>query len=196
MADWLARNWKRIALGVITLIIIPVVLSATGLMDMRLPFARSHTGQLGSSTDTKAPESTAPGMSRASSPSRVALSSGPVRVVWSGYGDMIEATWQPMHLPGLTWYSVDVYGLTPVDVWYNVGYRIGDELRTSATTDPIAAVNEKIADDNGSGRVDVGETWKVCVTGMRTVPAGAYVSKYVIVGSKRCSDFFVIPAPR
>lgn len=197
MADWWARNWKKVATGAFTAVAVPFFMSVTGVMDLRLGSVHSRPEATSSGTGSQPRNSANSAAPHTASPSSVVLAgASPVRIVWTGHGDLIDAAWQPMHLPALTWYSVDVYGFTPVEnVWYNVGYRDGEQLRTSASTDPIAASNEKFADAGLSTRVDHTETWRVCVTGMRTVPGGGEVAKYAIVGSKRCSDYFVIPSP-
>jgi len=117
----------------------------------------------------------------------------PVRVLWTGSGDAIEAVWSAEEYPELHSYSVDVYGLAPLETWYNVGYRFGQELRTTATTNPLSETNEKFADEGSAQRVDFQQTWRVCVTAMREVPGGASVEPYIIEGSRRCSDIFTIP---
>lgn len=131
--------------------------------------------------------------SSSASPGKMLSPDSPVKVRWFGQGDTIEVSWDVMDYPDLEHYSVDVYGLTPVQIDYNVGYRRGDELRTSDTANPIAEANEWLKQDGRSEQVTNDETWRVCVIGMKDTPGGVDISPYIIKGSKRCSDPFTIP---
>jgi len=62
-------------------------------------------------------------------PTRIALSDkSPVRVWWLGQGDTIQIQWDPADSDEVHSYSVDIYGMAPIRNYYNLGYRIGEEL--------------------------------------------------------------------
>ena len=82
--------------------------------------------------------------------------------------------------------------MAPIRNYYNLGYRIGEELRTSDTANPVAEMNEKLSDFGDSETVDYEETWRVCVTAHRYTP-DPDVGPKIIQGTERCSDPFVIP---
>lgn len=82
--------------------------------------------------------------------------------------------------------------MDPIRNYYNLGYRIGEELRTSDTANPVAEMNEKLSDSGDSETVDYEETWRVCVTAYRYTP-DPDVGPKIIQGTERCSDPFVIP---
>ena len=126
-------------------------------------------------------------------PTRIALSDkSPVRVWWLGQGDTIQIQWDPADSDEVHSYSVDIYGMAPIRNYYNLGYRIGEELRTSDTANPVAEMNEKLSDFGDSETVDYEETWRVCVTAYRYTP-DPDVGPKIIQGTERCSDPFVIP---
>lgn len=119
----------------------------------------------------------------------------PVRVRWTGRGDTIEISWAASdfnNLDGLYNYSVTVYGLAPVARKYNVGYRPGNELKTTATANFIADTNEYFRAQSQPTRVDKNETWRVCVISERELPPGTNTPR-PIAGSERCSDPFNMP---
>lgn len=157
---------RAIAYGALTLILIPVLLSATGVLDLRIPLPWLHRE------------------SAAGSSGRVLTPESPVKVSWTGTADAVEITWHEIDDPELHSYSVDVYALAPVESWYNVGYRVGEELRTSATTNPIAELNEYLHESGKSERVDNDQVWRICVTGMRETPGGVDITPYIIDGNK------------
>ncbi len=124
---------------------------------------------------------------------RIALSDkSPVRVWWLGQGDTIQIQWDPADSDEVHSYSVDIYGMAPIRNYYNLGYRIGEELRTSDTANPVAEMNEKLSNSGDSETVDYEETWRVCVTAYRYTP-DPDVGPKIIQGTERCSDPFVIP---
>jgi hypothetical protein len=126
-------------------------------------------------------------------PTRIALSDkSPVRVWWLGQGDTIQIQWDPADSDEVHSYSVDIYGMAPIRNYYNLGYRIGEELRTRDTANPVAEMNEKLSDFGDSETVDYEETWRVCVTAHRYTP-DPDVGPKIIQGTERCSDPFVIP---
>lgn len=177
---WWERHWKKILAGIITAIVIPFVMSWTGLMDLRLGGGNPNPPA------TQAPPDTA------TSPRTLAADS-PVTVVWTGAGDTIEVSWQAIDDPELHHYWAQVYGLDPVVEDYDIGYRFGEELRTTATTNPRAELNDDLAGEGSSQRVPRDQTWKICVTGMRDTPGGVDITPYIIAGTERCSDPFTIP---
>lgn len=167
-------------------VLVALVLTWLGVNDWRIPgHAPSGTP---SSTTMPSPDNT---------PSKgegaVLASDSPVKVRWLGRGDAIDVTWDAMNYPGLHSYDLQIFGVSPLETWYSEGYRLGEELRTSATTYPVAETNEKFADLGSQDRVTKEETWRVCVTGMKEVPLGVPIAPYVITGSKQCSDLFVLP---
>lgn len=117
----------------------------------------------------------------------------PVKVRWLGTGDTLEVSWGIIDDPELDHYSVNVYALYPIEDDYNVGYRFGEELRLTDTTSPISEMNEHFAQQGDTSRVTAGQSWRICVQGMRETPGGVSITPYIIVGSNRCSDIFTIP---
>jgi hypothetical protein len=127
---------------------------------------------------------------------RVLTPDSPVRVTWTGVADTLGLSWSEVDDPELHNYSVDVEALAPVEDWYNVGYRSGEELRTTAQANPIAQLNEKLKDRGSTARADSNQVWRVCVYAMRDAPGGVDISRYIIEGGTQCSDQFTIPEPR
>lgn len=176
---WWKRHWKVVALTVLTAVVIPVSLEWSGTMDLR-PFGRG--------VDRPDPNAPASG--------KVLSAKSPVVVRWTGQGDTIEFSWAAMTYPGLDHYVARVEALAPIEDWYDPGYRSGEELRLSDVTNPISHVNAGYAEDGKTERVDYNQTWQVCVTAMKKTPGGVDVTPYIIAGSRRCSDVFVIPKAR
>lgn len=126
---------------------------------------------------------------------RVLTPDSPVRVTWTGVADTLELVWSEVEDPELHNYSVDVEALAPIEGWYNVGYRFGEELRTTAIANPIAELNERLKEQDATDRTDFNQVWRVCVYAMRDAPGGVDISSYVIQGATQCSDQFTIPEP-
>lgn len=172
--------------------LVALVVAWLGLNDWRLPgaYRPPHTDtEAVSTTDTT---TTGPAPSRTVA-ARVLSGSSPVRVTWLGQGEALKVTWNDMSYPDLDSYSVDVYGLAPEQTWYNVGYREDTKLASTRTIHPLAETRVRYAETDKPTNVGPDETWRICVTGMRSVPAGAAVEPYEIDGSKKCSDPFVVP---
>jgi len=53
-------------------------------------------------------------------------------VTWTGVADTLELSWDEVDDPEVHNYSVDIEALAPIEDWCNVGYRSGEELRTTA----------------------------------------------------------------
>ncbi len=173
---WRSRRFEILlaAAGVL----VALVLAWSGINDWRLPFAAPPTAE-------PAPEQAA---------GRMLAADSPVRVRWIGAADALEVTWSAMDHPDLAWYSVDVHGVSPVQTWYNAGYRPGEELVTQTTVYPATETNEYYAQWGRAERVDGGnEVWRICVTGMKPVPADADVDEFAIDGAEICSDLFTLP---
>ena len=98
-----------------------------------------------------------------------------------------------MDYPDLDSYSVDVIGIFPIETSYNVGYRLGQELRTNVVIWPVSRANRNFSEEGENIRVSEDQTWQVCVTGMRKTPLGVDITPYIIERSKRCSDIFSLP---
>jgi hypothetical protein len=198
LATFLRRHWRAAGVACLSVVIIPLLLDWTGITDWR-PFGGSHASPDGTEDPPASPDSSAPESSSTPSPSSPTPSplspNSPVRVTWAGTGDRIVITWDPMTFRRLHNYSVNVYGLAPLETDYNVGYRLGGELRTTVETNPVAETNEDLAAAESADRVDEQETWRVCVYGMRDAPLGVDISTYIIDGSTICSDPFNIPQP-
>lgn len=175
-----ASRWKRLRVwlggALVTAVLIPIALAWSGILDYRPRIYPSPTAS---------PRGAGKWLSGES----------PVKVWWTGVGDTIEISWVRMEYPELDHYSLDVYGLAPIETWYNVGYRRGNELRTTDVTNPISLTNEHFSRDGEDARVDNNQTWRVCVRGMMETPGGVSIAPYIIDGSERCSDPFTIPAP-
>lgn len=179
--------WQRHHTGVISIIlsavVIPTVLAWSGVLDIRL------VRWINDDASAETPEGA------------WLATNSPVKVYWTGRGDTIELYWDLVEYPDLHYYSVDVYGLAPIETWYNVGYPIGEDLRTSDITNPISLSNEYFAEYSKPQRVTNDQTWRACVTGMREPPDGVDVTSsdtalrtpYIIEQSERCSDPFTIP---
>ena len=151
-----------------------VVATWGGIYDWRFPWAADDASPVAVSGEMLAADS-------------------PVKVRWMG-GDAIEATWGPMDYPDLNHYSVDVLGVFPQETSYNQGYRIGTELSTRVETQPFSRTNQELSDQGSATRVTEGQTWQICVTGMREAPGGVDITPYIIERSRRCSDIFSLPA--
>jgi hypothetical protein len=126
---------------------------------------------------------------------RVLTPDSPVRVTWTGVADTLEVSWNEVNEADLHNYSVDVEALAPIEDWYNVGYRSGEELRTTAQANPIAQLNEKLGEGGSTDRADFNQVWRICVYAMRDSPGGVDISPYIIKGETQCSDQFTIPEP-
>lgn len=126
---------------------------------------------------------------------RVLTPDSPVRVTWTGVADTLELSWNEVDAPDLHNYSVDIEALAPIEDWYNVGYRFGEERRTTARVNPIAQLNEKLRERGSRDRADRNQVWRVCVEAMRETPGGVDISPYIITGRTQCSDQFTIPEP-
>lgn len=172
--------------------IVGLMITWLGLNDWRLSgaYRPSQTSTLvGMTTETT---TGGPGPS-GSEAARVLSGSSPVKVTWLGQGEALKVTWGDMSYPDLDHYSVDVYGVAPEQTWYNVGYREDTKLASTRTIHPLAETRVRYAETDKPTAVGPDETWRICATGMRRVPAGAAVSPYEIDGSKKCSDPFVVP---
>lgn len=180
---WYNHPWTLFVAGLAT----TLLLGWWGVNDWRLPGAYRPTE---SSRATESPQSSNP----ISSPQRRVLSgSSPVRVTWLGQGEALEVSWDSIDDEDLHSYSLDVYGLSPEQTWYNAGYREDTRLATTRVIYPLAETRVRYEETDKQTDVGPGETWRVCVHGMRETPGGVDISPFIIEGSKRCSDEFTVP---
>lgn len=134
---------------VLTVIAIPILLSASGVLDLRIPWP--WLDQDPDSVEEDAAEATDAVTDTAG---KVLTPDSPVHVRWTGVADTVEVSWNEVDDPELHHYTVDMEALSPIENWYSVGYRIGEELRTTDVTNPIALLNEKLSESGSTERAD------------------------------------------
>lgn len=182
---WYNHGWTQTLVGVI----VALLIAWWGVNDFRLP------GAYRPPTEGTGGQSSAP-VASASPSGQVLSGSSPVRVTWLGSGEALEVSWEAIEDPELESYSLNVYGLSPEQTWYNVGYREDTRLATTRVIYPLAETRVRYEETDKQSNVGPGETWRVCVHGMRKTPGGVDITPYIIEGSRRCSDEFTIPAPQ
>lgn len=122
------------------------------------------------------------------------LSDNEVKVVWTGDGEALEVSWEPMTYNNLKGYWVDIYGLHPVDSRTPVGIGPVEELDTFKVIRPVADTKDYYNNFPGEEdpKVGPGETWRICVTG-ESEP-GPDGENRTIEGSRICSTNFKVPS--
>lgn len=107
--------------------------------------------------------------------------------------DGVEVTWRPIADSRLDHYSVDVEAVYPVSYKYNVPRSPQEVIKTSERIYPKSELNKLLEESDREERVEDGQIWRVCVTGMLETPLGVDITSFIIENSESCSEDFVIP---
>lgn len=166
---------------------------AAGVAVVDLFIGTNLTGRESTPSVSVQPTTSAPSQSSTDS-NGPTLSDNEVKVVWTGEGESLDVSWEPMTYDNLERYWVDIYGLHPVDSRTPVGVGPGEELDTYKVVRPVADTKDYYDDFPGEEVPDVGpgETWRICVTGESKPGPNGEVR--TIEGSRTCSKNFQIPS--